>query len=171
MLQLTRIKFQTLHRNIAELDVCDPQCGEILNFLEQIAKTLLRSPFGRSLQPLEVRRAVLAFLEYRRLPRKPFCGRYRSTDTLIDLAFRIAGRANAKIPQCARRRYEQRLIKEPLPGSRDEAIDGSDGFTGLAKRREKHALLSLRMNFDIEPLHDPALMVPARIAAAIHGAQ
>ena len=76
MLQLTRINFQTLHRNFAKLDVCYPELGEVLNFSEQIAKRLLRSPFWCSLQPPEVRRAILVFLEYRRLPRKPFFGRY-----------------------------------------------------------------------------------------------
>jgi hypothetical protein len=71
----------------------------------------------------------------------------------------------------ASRRYERRLIKEPLPGSRDEAIDGSDGLAGFAKRGEKHVLLSLRMNFDIEPLHDAGLMITATLGAAIHGAK
>lgn len=58
-----------------------------------------------------------------------------------------------------------------MPGSCDEPIDGFGCLARFAKRSEKHSLLALCMRLDIEPLHDPSLMISASIAASVHGSK
>lgn len=53
----------------------------------------------------------------------------------------------------------------------DEPLNGFHRLAGFAEGREEHSLLALRIRLDIEPLHDPGLVIATGIPASIHRAK